>query len=157
MLKTEAWKERAKIFKNWRRRSPLIAMKDSDSVSKTEARERERTTRGEKGNLIVSFFSRTRQPGDPLLSLSRGNLSLWSKQRDHPPLRCSHQNLPNTKRGRGKPPVKKNVPPIVSSSARPISQSRVRGLCTPSRTSLARSFRAFRSTRWSWTRTPWSS
>ena len=79
-------------------------MKDSDSVSKTEARESERTTRREKGNLIVSFFSRTRQPGDPLLSLSHGNLSLWSKHRD-PPL-CSHQNLPNNKRGRGKP-VKK--------------------------------------------------
>ena len=63
-------------------------MKDSDSVSKTEARERERTTRREKGNLIVSFFSRTRQPGDPLLSLSRGNLSLsdQNKERSTSPL-----------------------------------------------------------------------
>ena len=63
-------------------------MKDSDSVSKTEARERERTMRREKGNLIVSFFSRTRQPGDPLLSLSRGNLSLsdQNKERSTSPL-----------------------------------------------------------------------
>ena len=63
-------------------------MKDSDSVSKTEARESERTTRREKGNLIVSFFSRTRQPGDPLLSLSRGNLSLsdQNKERSTSPL-----------------------------------------------------------------------
>ena len=57
-------------------------MKDSDSVSKTEARERERTMRREKGNLIVSFFSRTRQPGDPLLSLSHGNLSLSDQNKE---------------------------------------------------------------------------